>query len=50
MLLDRCERAGIRDVLLFSAKGKAGFYEQFGFVARPDEAPGMILRRTRTID
>ncbi|MHC4945127.1 MAG: GNAT family N-acetyltransferase [Planctomycetota bacterium] len=50
LLLDRCERAGIRDILLFSATNKAGFYEKFGFVARAGEAPGMILRRTRTVD
>ena len=44
-LLDRCAGAGLRDVLLFSARGAAGFYEKLGFVRRPGEAPGMILRR-----
>jgi GNAT superfamily N-acetyltransferase len=44
-LLARCEDAGIRDILLFSAKGLEGFYRHFGFVPRPDDAPGMILRR-----
>lgn len=30
---------------LMAAKGKAGFYEKYGFVSRPNEAydPGMIL-------
>lgn len=46
-LLARCDEAGIRDVLLFSARGKAGFYRRFDFVERPDDAPGMILRRRR---
>ena len=44
-LLHRCEEAGIRDVLLFAARGVADFYRRFGFVERPDHAPGMILRR-----
>ena len=44
-LLDRCETAGIRDVLLFSAKGTEGFYRRNGFIARPENAPGMIFRR-----
>lgn len=46
MLLARCAEAGIRDVLLFSARGTPGFYRRFGFVPRPEDAPGMILRRT----
>ena len=44
-LMKKCEQANIRDILLFSAKNKAGFYEKAGFVRRPDDAPGMILRR-----
>jgi GNAT superfamily N-acetyltransferase len=44
-LLRRCREHGIRDVLLFSARGTAGFYRQFGFMERPAGAPGMILRR-----
>jgi GNAT superfamily N-acetyltransferase len=40
-LLDRCRAHGIRDIQLFCARGKAGFYERFGFVSRPDDAPGM---------
>ena len=44
-LLERCEEAGIRDVLLFAARDTADFYGRFGFVPRPAQAPGMILRR-----
>lgn len=43
-LLDRCRAGGIRDVLLFSARGTDQFYAGFGFVPRPADAPGMILR------
>ncbi len=38
-----CKAAGIRDVQLFSAKGKAPFYRKHGFVDRPADAPGMAL-------
>ena len=44
-LLARCSEAGIRDVLLFAARGTEPFYRSHGFVPRPAEAPGMILRR-----
>jgi len=44
-LIDECRRYGIRDVQLFAARGKRSFYEQHGFTARPDDAPGMELRR-----
>lgn len=44
-LLERCDDAGIRDVLLFAAEGVRGFYEGHGFEARPHSAPGMIRRR-----
>jgi GNAT superfamily N-acetyltransferase len=40
-LLHRCREAGIHDIQLFCARGKRGFYEKYGFVARPDDAPGM---------
>ncbi len=40
-LVERCTKAGIRDVQLFCAKGKRSFYEKRGFVARPEDAPGM---------
>lgn len=32
-------------VFLFAAKGKAAFYEKFGFEARDEDAPGMRLIR-----
>ncbi len=44
-LVAACEAAGIRDVQLFCATGKRGFYERLGFRARSDEAPGMELVR-----
>ncbi|KCZ51643.1 GNAT family N-acetyltransferase [Hyphomonas pacifica] len=40
------EKAGSGAMIgLMAAKGKAGFYEKYGFVSRPNEAydPGMIL-------
>jgi ribosomal protein S18 acetylase RimI-like enzyme len=40
-LVARCQSNGVRDVQLFCAKGKVGFYEKHGFVKRPDDAPGM---------
>ena len=43
-LVDRCKQEGIRDIQLFCAKGKVGFYEKRGFVRRPPDAPGMELR------
>jgi GNAT superfamily N-acetyltransferase len=44
-LVDKCQQAGICDIQLFCARGKRAFYENRGFVARPDEAPGMQYRR-----
>jgi GNAT superfamily N-acetyltransferase len=44
-LLNRCREQGIRDVQLFCAKGKRGFYERNGFEARAEDAPGMQLRK-----
>jgi GNAT superfamily N-acetyltransferase len=46
-LLDRCNAAGIRDVLLFAARGTEGFYRRHGFVPRSQNAPGMMMRRVR---
>ena len=40
-LVARCREAGLRDIQLFAAQGKAGFYRKRGFVARPADAPGM---------
>jgi GNAT superfamily N-acetyltransferase len=42
-LIARCDEARILQVQLFSARGKRGFYEKLGFVARPDDGPGMEL-------
>jgi GNAT superfamily N-acetyltransferase len=42
-LVARCQEAGVLQVQLFSARGKRGFYERLGFVARPYDGPGMEL-------
>ena len=44
MLVEKCKTNNIRDIQLFCAKGKRKFYEKYGFVARPDDGPGMELR------
>lgn len=49
-LLQRCQREGLRDIQLFSARGKRPFYEKRGFVARPEDAPGMQYARKRGTD
>lgn len=36
-----CQAAGLSDIQLFCAKGKAEFYSRHGFVGRPADAPGM---------
>jgi len=41
MLVEKSREAGVRDIQLFSARGKRDFYEKRGFRARPDDAPGM---------
>jgi GNAT superfamily N-acetyltransferase len=40
-LVAECRQAGIRDIQLFSARGKHTFYEKRGFRVRPADAPGM---------
>ena len=40
-LVARCQQAGVRDIQLFSARGKAPFYERHGFQSRPSDSPGM---------
>jgi GNAT superfamily N-acetyltransferase len=40
-LTGKCHEVGVRDIQLFCARGKRKFYEKRGFVARPDDAPGM---------
>jgi len=42
-LVQACKSANIRDIQLFCAEGKRGFYEKYGFRARPNSAPGMAL-------
>jgi N-acetylglutamate synthase-like GNAT family acetyltransferase len=44
LLVDKCKESGIRDIQLFAARNKHTFYQKFGFVARPPNAPGMQLR------
>jgi GNAT superfamily N-acetyltransferase len=46
-LIGRCREAGVLQVQLFSARGKRDFYERLGFVARPDDGPGMELSGLR---
>lgn len=43
-LKDQCFKHQIRDIQLFSAKGKAGFYEKYGFKRRPETGPGMEIK------
>ena len=53
LLVDYCLQRNIRDIQLFCAKGKRGFYEKFGFSTRPEDAPGMqysLKRPLRTAD
>lgn len=45
MLLEWCEQRNIRDIQLFCARGKRGFYEKNGFLARPEDGPGMQYKR-----
>jgi len=40
-LVDKCKKHKIRDIQLFCAKDKIGFYEKYGFITRPANAPGM---------
>lgn len=43
-LVEKCRLHKIRDIQLFSVKGKAGFYHKNGFKERPDGAPGMEIK------
>lgn len=43
-LVQKCKDNNIRDIQLFAAKNKFGFYERHGFEKRPANAPGMQLR------
>jgi GNAT superfamily N-acetyltransferase len=42
-LIARCRLHKIRVIWLFAAKGRRSFYQKFGFVERPADAPGMQL-------
>lgn len=46
-LVQRCVELGIRDIQLFCAKDRKGFYEKNGFEARAADAPGMQLRKDK---
>lgn len=43
-LVSKCVESQIKDIQLFSAKDKFGFYEKFGFEKRPIDAPGMQIK------
>ena len=43
-IVAECRSRNIRNVQLFAAKGKAGFYQKHGFAARLADAPGMELK------
>jgi GNAT superfamily N-acetyltransferase len=45
-LIQWCQENHIHDIQLFCARGKRAFYEKNGFIARPDDAPGMQYRRS----
>jgi len=45
MLKDKCTKHNIQRVWLFSAPGRAPFYEKNGFSVRPENAPGMQMNR-----
>ncbi|GEM_PF-79595 len=49
-LLKRCKDEKIRDIQLFAAADKYGFYEKHGFRARPHNAPGMQYHEESSID
>jgi N-acetylglutamate synthase-like GNAT family acetyltransferase len=44
LLVKKCRECRIRDIQLFAVENKYGFYKKSGFVARPDNAPGMQFR------
>ena len=44
-LVKHCKAAALREIQLFSAKGKESFYRLNGFVKRPGDAPGMQLEQ-----
>lgn len=44
LMVERCQRHRIRDIQLFCAKDKVGFYSKHGFKPRPENAPGMEIK------
>jgi GNAT superfamily N-acetyltransferase len=46
MLKDKCLENGIQRAWLFAAPGRAGFYVKNGFDIRPEDAPGMQMKRS----
>ncbi len=44
-LKEKCIEQDIQRVWLMAAPGRAEFYEKNGFDIRPDDAPGMQMRR-----
>lgn len=45
-LVKKCRTHHIRDIQLFCARDKIAFYEKSGFVPRPENAPGMELKKS----
>lgn len=43
-IVARCRQMKIRDIQLFCARNKVGFYEKCGFKRRPDDGPGMEIK------
>lgn len=43
-LVQKCKDNKIRDIQLFAARDKSGFYEKSGFEKRPLNAPGMQIK------
>ena len=46
-LVTKCKEENIRDIQLFAAADKYGFYEKHGFEQRPHNAPGMQYKCNR---
>jgi ribosomal protein S18 acetylase RimI-like enzyme len=45
-LIEKCYQEKIRVIWLFSARSKSSFYQKFGFLERPADAPGMQILTT----
>ena len=44
-LITKCKEHKIRDIQLFSAKNKCGFYKKLGFKNRVENSPGMKMEK-----